>query len=135
MEWNGVDTLGTVDPKLVEYRDFIAVGTAEARRLREEEGCDAVIALTHMRRHNDLKLADSEADFDLILAGHDHDYQLNYSKKTGRLVLKSGTDFRSFSLVRLTWTEGEARPEVEVEKVEVTAEYGEDEQMKQLCQT
>jgi hypothetical protein len=49
-------------------------------------------------------------------------------------VVKSGTDFRSFSLVHLAWAEGELRPVVEVEKVDVTAEYEEDEQMMQLCQ-
>ena len=86
MEWEGrkigfvglveeswIDTLGTVDPKFLEYHDFIEIGTKLAAELRVE-GCNAVIALTHMRTANDLRLANSAADFDLILACHDHDY-------------------------------------------------------------
>ena len=145
MEWEGrkigfvglveeswIDTLGTVDPKFLEYHDFIEIGTKLAAELREE-GCDAVIALTHMRTANDLRLANSEADFDLILAGHDHDYDV-VKGDTGKIVLKSGTDFRYFSLVTLEWEEGNNKPTVGHEMVEITSEFEENEEMKQLCQ-
>jgi hypothetical protein len=69
--------LGTVDPKYLEYHDFVEVGARLATQLREEGcDCDAVVALTHMRTENDLRLANSEADFDLILAGHDHNHDV-----------------------------------------------------------
>ena len=34
-----------------------------------------MIALTHMRMPNDIRLAENVEDIDLILGGHDHDYE------------------------------------------------------------
>jgi 5'-nucleotidase len=39
------------------------------------EGCEYVIALTHMRTPNDIRLAESVPEIDLILGGHDHVYE------------------------------------------------------------
>ena len=33
------------------------------------------MAVTHMRWHNDRRLAEEVPEIDLILGGHDHDYQ------------------------------------------------------------
>lgn len=41
------------------------------------QGCDYVIALTHMRTPNDVKLAENCNNIDLILGGHDHVYEVN----------------------------------------------------------
>ena len=38
------------------------------------QGADIVIALTHMRWPNDVRLAECAPEIDLILGGHDHDY-------------------------------------------------------------
>lgn len=43
-----------------------------AQNLKEEQGCKVVIALTHMRTPNDLRLAQEVEEIDLILGGHDH---------------------------------------------------------------
>merc|ERR1719427_1558000 len=86
-----------------------------------------------MRTVNDLKLANSDADFDLILAGHDHDYDV-VQADTGKTVLKSGTDFRYFSLVTLEWEDGKNKPTIGHQKIEITSELEENEEMKQLCQ-
>ena len=40
-------------------------------KLREEK-CDLVLALTHMMKCNDIKLAKEVQGIDLILGGHDH---------------------------------------------------------------
>jgi hypothetical protein len=40
------------------------------------KGVDIVIALTHMRWPNDRKLAENVDEIDLILGGHDHDYNV-----------------------------------------------------------
>lgn len=40
------------------------------------QGCDYVIALTHMRTPNDIKLAENVNEIDLILGGHDHVYEV-----------------------------------------------------------
>ena len=41
------------------------------------QGCDYIIALTHMRTPNDMRLADNVDEIDLILGGHDHVYEIN----------------------------------------------------------
>ena len=38
-------------------------------------GCEYVVALTHMRTPNDIRLAESVPEIDLILGGHDHVYE------------------------------------------------------------
>ena len=38
-------------------------------------GCEYVIALTHMRTHNDIRLAENVPEVDLILGGHDMVYE------------------------------------------------------------
>jgi len=43
-----------------------------ARSLKDTQGCDIVIALTHMRTPNDIRLAKEVDEIDLILGGHDH---------------------------------------------------------------
>lgn len=40
------------------------------------QGCDYVIALTHMRTPNDIRLAENVDEIDLILGGHDHVYEI-----------------------------------------------------------
>ena len=38
------------------------------------QGVDCVIALTHMRWPNDIRLAKNVSEIDLILGGHDHEF-------------------------------------------------------------
>ena len=132
VEESWIDTLGTVDPKYLEFQDFVEVGKKLATELREEN-CDAVIALTHMRTNNDIKLAESDADFDLILGGHDHDYSYIVTEETGTTILKSGTDFRNFSIVTLEWEEGSRKPSIAYKKIEVTSDLHENVDMKEIC--
>lgn len=116
-EW--IDTL----PKLPEhgkglrYIDFIEEGRRMAKFLREQCGAHIVIALTHMREPNDVKLAAEAPEIDLILGGHDHLYAVHHvpprqsdgsaepeagypADKVGGLVVKSGNDFRNLTLIR-----------------------------------
>ena len=41
------------------------------------QGCELVIALSHMRTFNDLRLLEETEGIDLILGGHDHDYEVH----------------------------------------------------------
>ncbi|KAF7359391.1 Trifunctional nucleotide phosphoesterase protein YfkN [Mycena sanguinolenta] len=86
-EWIG--TVATW-PSNFEYRDMKQVGLELSERLRDEHGCELIIALTHCRIPNDISLAkdllalspSAHADksiatshgVDLILGGHDHLY-------------------------------------------------------------
>ena len=71
-EW--LDTLATINTDQVQYEDYVISGRRLARQLKEE-GCEVVIALTHMRTPNDIRLAENVEDIDLVLGGHDHVYE------------------------------------------------------------
>lgn len=83
----------TVEPKNITYTDYVECGRLRkfltnsticytfhkfaifhlvARNLKDIEGCKFVIALTHMRMPNDIRLAKEVEEIDLILGGHDH---------------------------------------------------------------
>ena len=48
------------------------MGNKLAKQLREEEKCEIVIALTHMRNWVDEKFPLEVKGVDLVLGGHDH---------------------------------------------------------------
>ena len=79
----------------INYEDFVDCGNRLGKYLREEEGCDYVIALTHIRTHNDRKLAKKCEYIDLQLGGHDHTSIEIFENNT--LIKKSGTDFRELT--------------------------------------
>lgn len=128
-EW--LDTLPTIDPNEVTYIDYVEAGNRLAEDLLKE-GCDVIVALTHMRTPNDLNLAQHCPKLDLILGGHDHVYEI---VKINHLnVIKSGTDFRQFSRITLKKPLGETdktHMEVDIEKVDVTSKYEEDKDLKE----
>ncbi|PAA63961.1 hypothetical protein BOX15_Mlig003231g1, partial [Macrostomum lignano] len=98
LEW--VDTLSSIDADDIEFFDFCELGEELAKQLKEgPEACDLVLALTHMRWPNDRKLARAARYIDVILGGHDHNYGIEFVNN--RLILKSGTDFRQFTVVTL----------------------------------
>ena len=92
-------TLATIDESEIEYEDYVSCGQRLATFLKDSEGVDIVIALTHMRMPNDMRLAEEVSKIDLILGGHDHMYKVEQSEQ-GTYVIKSGTDFRDLSEVR-----------------------------------
>ena len=85
-EW--LDTLSTINPEEVTYTDFVDAGTMLARELKETKNCEIVIALTHMRTPNDIRLAENVSEIDLILGGHDHIYE----KKKVIIVLRKSSN-------------------------------------------
>lgn len=81
----GVELKGLVDPrnyKETVYRDPIEIATDMARTLKHEEGCDLVIALSHIgyaykndpSKVCDMMLAAKTRDIDLIIGGHTHTF-------------------------------------------------------------
>ncbi|KAK7467635.1 hypothetical protein VKT23_004689 [Stygiomarasmius scandens] len=88
-----------------------------SKYLREEENVDFVVALTHMRLEEDMDLlqglAEGNERIDLILGGHDHDlvvhgdnlvFQDNATTRDIRgdvKIVKSGTDFKSLSIIKV----------------------------------
>jgi len=103
-EW--LATLATINRNEVAYVDYVEVG----RRLNAElraQGAEMVIALTHMRNPNDLRLAREVPELDLILGGHDHD--VYSTTENGVPMIKSGTDFRNFTKITVTLAESGTR--------------------------
>ncbi|XP_054165032.1 trifunctional nucleotide phosphoesterase protein YfkN-like [Oppia nitens] len=98
-EW--LATLATLALEDVTYIDFVTEGRKLAKLLKEKENVDFVIALTHMRFPNDCRLAENVDEIDLILGGHDHDYEVKLVN--GKYIIKSGTDFRQFSRIDITF--------------------------------
>uniref|UniRef100_A0A8D8ZQ47 Trifunctional nucleotide phosphoesterase protein YfkN n=2 Tax=Cacopsylla melanoneura TaxID=428564 RepID=A0A8D8ZQ47_9HEMI len=116
-EW--LETLASVDPEEITYLDYCEVGHKLGAQLRSE-GCDYVIALTHMRTPNDIRLAEEVDEIDLILGGHDHVYEVTYINN--KYIIKSGTDFRQFSKISVDFSKP-GRPDVRIEEINVTSQY------------
>lgn len=64
-----------------------------------EAGADLIIALTHQRDPNDIKLAEKTPAglIDIVLGGHDHHYTHEYVN--GTHILCSGSDFKQLSYI------------------------------------
>jgi hypothetical protein len=54
------------------------------------QGVDCVIALTHMRTHNDEVLCAQVPAIQLVLGGHDHHFEVSRTQPHGTLLVKSG---------------------------------------------
>ncbi|CAL4062120.1 unnamed protein product, partial [Meganyctiphanes norvegica] len=121
-EW--LATLATINPDEVTFHDYVDKGRELATQLRNE-GCEYIIALTHMRTPNDTRLAENVDEIDLILGGHDHEYELK--KVNDKIILKSGTDFREFSTVTIS-QDGE-KYNVDIEKIIVDSKFEPDPDM------
>lgn len=120
-EW--IDTLN-IDVSQIMYKDFIEVGNRLAKELRDE-GAEFIIALTHMRIQNDIILSKESKGIDIILGGHDHFYQIETDNVP---VVKSGTDFRNFTEITVTF--GGEKPSFEFTKVDITSDIPKDEEMQ-----
>jgi len=129
-EW--LVTLATVEPEDVIYEDFCSCGHRLAKQLKEQQGAEIVIALTHMRVPNDELLAHEVGDVDIILAGHDHHYDVKPVGPHGTYVLKSGTDFRDITVLRLEFKGDGKKPfkVVEHQHVEILSSIKEDPAVK-----
>ena len=84
----------------VEYLDAIEAANASAWWLKHVEGCDMVVAITHIgyapsMPPGDFMLAQASADIDVIIGGHSHDlidpdggkYRWRVPNRNGRDVL------------------------------------------------
>lgn len=100
-----------------------------AIELKTVDKCDIVIALTHMRWNNDTLLAENVPEIDLFLGGHDHDY--GASKINDRWVIKSGTDFREFSLIEMI----SPSKIVKIEKYQIDSSVEENQEIKDLVES
>ncbi|KAI0989165.1 hypothetical protein GJ496_010864 [Pomphorhynchus laevis] len=125
-EW--IDTLGAVDRDDFLYIDFIEHSRNLAESLRSQ-GAEIIIAVTHMRLSNDQLLFNSVKSIDIILGGHDHVYYLE-DDVDGRILIKSGTDFRDLSLIQVDMTDGTLR--FNIDHIRITRDIPENVKCKEL---
>ena len=100
----GIDLQGLVDteqtPFLV-YNDPLQAAIRTSEHLRKKEKCDLIVCLSHLGfryeddKISDIRIAESEADIDIILGGHTHTFMDSphiVKNKTGKniLILHSG---------------------------------------------
>lgn len=93
-EW--LDTLSSIEKSDLIYTDYVDSARRLSKELKEQ-GVQFIIALTHMRWPNDIRLAHEVADIDIILGGHDHEYGVKDIDAC--LIIKSGCDFRNFTAI------------------------------------
>ncbi|XP_067851404.1 trifunctional nucleotide phosphoesterase protein YfkN-like isoform X1 [Heptranchias perlo] len=143
MEWNGVkiglmglveeewiDTLPTIDKTSVDFIDYVIVADQLSQDLRAK-GAELLIALTHMKWSNDIRLARNTDGLDLILGGHDHDYGTKVIN--GTLIVKSGSDFRSLTKIDIART-NENNYKYTTQKIDITKDLEEDVFVKDIVQ-
>uniref|UniRef100_A0A667X1U6 Ecto-5'-nucleotidase n=1 Tax=Myripristis murdjan TaxID=586833 RepID=A0A667X1U6_9TELE len=87
VEEDWFELLGTIDKDNILYVDYVEAANQLSTELREQ-GADLVVALTHMRWRNDIRLASEAKGLNLILGGHDHEYGV--LEVNGILIVKSG---------------------------------------------
>ena len=127
VEWEWLDTLANLGQEDVVFTDFVEVALELVKELKQQ-GCQLLIALTHMRIPNDVRLAKEVQELDLVLGGHDHHYE---KRQVGRtIVLKSGCDFREFSHIGVSFTT--QGPHFTVTKHSVTGNVPHDPDMQKL---
>jgi 5'-nucleotidase len=143
-EYEWLDCVPCFDEDDYEYEDYVHTAKKWIKYFQEQNWC-LMIALTHMRIKNDNNLADKVPELDLILGGHDHiDEEWNINDV---FLLKSGTDFRQFSIIkiRMNWCDETLKNEKEAlvldyhkkhiisrEKVEVTSEFEPHPEMQEI---
>lgn len=95
-EW--LPTVNLLPPNLI-YKSASATALELIPELKKQ-GADLIIALTHQREPNDVKLAQKTSGLiDLILAGHDHFYK--HHVVNGTHIVRSGSDFKQLSYLEL----------------------------------
>ncbi|XP_033113355.1 uncharacterized protein LOC117113950 [Anneissia japonica] len=125
-EW--LVTLATIDRENLTYIDFVTKGKELAKELKEQ-GAEFIIALTHMRMPNDIRLAEEVDSIDLILGGHDHDYEVKLVNN--KYIVKSGTEFRHMTKINISFYE---LPDVRVttDAITIDSSVEEDPEVKSI---
>ncbi|KAG0643879.1 Metallo-dependent phosphatase-like protein [Tuber brumale] len=94
-EW--LDTINSLPPNL-KYTSASSAAKELVPKLREQ-GADIVVAVSHQREPNDIKVANNIPGglIDIILGGHDHHYA--HVIINGCHVIRSGCDFKQLSYI------------------------------------
>lgn len=104
IDW--LQSLSAVKFETLHYEPYVIAARLIANDLRKNDKCEIVIALTHMRWKNDETLAKRTSNIDIILGGHDHDYDVlkvetenKFKTCSSKFIIKSGSDFKELSFI------------------------------------
>ena len=61
--------------QIVQWYNTLSLSLSLSSPFYLTQGCDLIVALTHMRVPNDVRLAEAVPEIHLILGGHDHHYE------------------------------------------------------------
>ena len=73
---------------------------------------------------NDIQLAESDNDIDLILGGHDHVYETH--EVNGKFIVKSGSDFRQFSKILINTSDQKKFKVEQIDEISILKSMDED---------
>jgi len=113
-EWMDAFVPG-IDCSLLQYEDYNEKLRETSKMLKEENDCDLIIAINHMKIGNDKNMAASNQSseiLDMIFGGHDHTYHHSLNKDTGVFIQKSGSDFECFTNLTVLFGVEEADYEI-----------------------
>lgn len=130
VEEDWLTTLSVLDVDDVIYHDFVTMGKGLALELKSK-GAEVVIALTHMREPNDIRLLKSVNEIDVVMGGHDHHYNVQFIEPNRNLLMKSGTDFRELTKLEIG-VNPDTQLNLDFERLEVTSAISEDSEMKEI---
>ena len=111
-----------------EYTDLYEAANRTARKLKEVDSCDMVVAITHIgylptdTGTSDLKLATNSKDIDIIIGGHSHTVVDPAAKNPRTPWLVPNAD-GEFILVTQTGKSGRNLGEITVDLDKLTADY------------
>ncbi|MGE5588379.1 MAG: bifunctional metallophosphatase/5'-nucleotidase [Clostridia bacterium] len=104
-----LDTYTSTHPKNVvglEFVDPIRVASWMVPFLREQEGVDVVIALTHIGYEEDKKLAAAVPGIDVIVGGHSHTRLEKPEKVGGTIIVSAGEYAKDLGKLDITVENG-----------------------------
>ncbi|VDP53499.1 unnamed protein product [Schistosoma margrebowiei] len=148
-EW--IEVIPCFTTSNIHVKDFIITSRQLANYLKIQKKCHFVIVLTHMRWLNDRLLAINVPEIDLILGGHDHDYQYEWIQlnknllldtnllldknkiNIERLIIKSGSDYKTFSHLYIKYDKENYKIlNIDIEKVLIDSHWEPDNEVQEL---
>ncbi len=111
----GIELQGLVDARMygnARYLDPLSIAEQTSRRLKHDENCDLVIALSHLgyrykeKKVSDVILAEATSSIDLIIGGHTHtflDEPVQLSNKAGKTVHVAQVGWAGIRLGRIDY--------------------------------
>eukprot|EP00906_Rhabdomonas_costata_P011405 RCo016233 len=116
-------------PGYVRYMDTVESAQTEIASLKKQ-GCNMIIALTHMREENDERFLQAVPQVDLLLGGHDHFYKV--ADVDGVKLIKSSADFQNTTYIQVFLSGPGTRPMVMHERIALTADIEQDPMLTEI---